>query len=73
MLFIKQLYSNGPATFDLPLKLTVKSFRVLGYASFEEELLNHNQISKVKSIIKDFIHLFPVTIFILSGTDTDNI
>lgn len=34
---------------DLQLKLSRKNFRTLGYVTFEEELLNANQIQTVSS------------------------
>lgn len=44
---VKQIYSIGNTISDLPLKLARKSFRTLGYAAFEDEVLNQNQIQSV--------------------------
>lgn len=46
-LVVKQIYSIGSTISDLPLKLARKSFRTLGYAAFEDEILNQNQIQEV--------------------------
>lgn len=46
-LLVKQLYTGKNASFDLSLKLARKSFRALGYAQFEAEVLNHGQIQKI--------------------------
>lgn len=48
-LIVQQLHSNNVTTntFDLNLKLARKNFRTLGYANFEDEVLNQNQIQKV--------------------------
>ncbi|XP_054731353.1 E3 ubiquitin-protein ligase highwire isoform X3 [Anastrepha obliqua] len=35
--------------FEIPLKLARKKFRTLGYAAFEDEVLNQNQIQKIQS------------------------
>lgn len=39
---------------DLQLQLARKSFRTFGYASFEEELLNQQQIQKIQSSFNPF-------------------
>lgn len=46
-LVVKQIYTTGATVSDLPLKLARKSFRTLGYATFEDEVLNQNQIQAV--------------------------
>lgn len=51
---VRQLYSTGQSQPDLSLQLARKSFRTLGYASFEEEILNQNQIQKVQSTFNSF-------------------
>lgn len=43
---------------DLVLQLARKSFKTFGYATFEEELLNQQQIQKVCHISQDFLSLF---------------
>ncbi|XP_055913946.1 E3 ubiquitin-protein ligase highwire isoform X3 [Eupeodes corollae] len=49
-LVVKQIFnSSGILAFDLPLKLARKKFRTLGYAAFEDEVLNQNQIQKIQS------------------------
>ncbi|XP_067640218.1 E3 ubiquitin-protein ligase highwire isoform X3 [Eurosta solidaginis] len=40
---------SSSSQFELPLKLARKKFRTLGYAAFEEEVLNQNQIQKIQS------------------------
>lgn len=53
-LVVKLIHSGTPPTTnvpDLPLKLSRKHFRTLGYVAFEEELLNSNQIQTVCAII----------------------
>lgn len=52
-LVVKQIYTTGATVSDLPLKLARKSFRTLGYASFEDEVLNQNQIQAVSSFDVD--------------------
>lgn len=43
-------YGNDSSPpFELPLKLARKKFRTLGYAAFEDEVLNQNQIQKIQS------------------------
>lgn len=44
---MRQLYTVGLPIPDLTLQLARKSFRTFGYAAFEEELLNQQQIQKV--------------------------
>lgn len=52
---VKQLHSLYTTnSFDLPLKLARKSIRTLGYACFEEEVLNQNQIQKIQSSFNPF-------------------
>ncbi|XP_054087808.1 E3 ubiquitin-protein ligase highwire isoform X1 [Zeugodacus cucurbitae] len=41
--------SDSSPPFELPLKLARKKFRTLGYAAFEDEVLNQNQIQKIQS------------------------
>lgn len=53
-LVVRQLYATGPIVPDLTLQLARKSFRTLGYAVFEEEILNHNQIQKMHSAFSAF-------------------
>lgn len=48
-LVVRQLYTIGAPIQDLMLQLARKSFKTFGYASFEEELLNQQQIQKVKT------------------------
>lgn len=42
-------YVNEPQSLELPLQLARNKFRTLGYATFEEEVLNQNQIQKIQS------------------------
>lgn len=59
-LVVKQIYTTGATVSDLPLKLARKSFRTLGYASFEDEVLNQNQIQAVSVVTMiDDQNLFP--------------
>lgn len=51
---VKQIYTNGNSTFDLPLKLARKTFRTFGYAQFEGEVLNQSQIQKIASTFNPF-------------------
>lgn len=53
-LVVRQLYTTGSAIPDLSLQLARKSFRTLGYAVFEEEILNQNQIQKMQSAFSAF-------------------
>lgn len=46
---MKQLQTGKSSSFDLSLKLARKSFRALGYAQFEAEVLNQSQIQKIVS------------------------
>lgn len=47
-LVAKQIYSTSSSPkSDLPLKLDRKCFRTLGYAAFEDEILNQHQIQTV--------------------------
>lgn len=46
-LVVRQLYTVGNPIPDLLLQLARKSFKTFGYAMFEEELLNQQQIQKV--------------------------
>lgn len=50
-LVVKQFHNSKSSmtAFDLPLKLARKNFRTLGYAGFEDEVLNQNQIQKVSN------------------------
>lgn len=48
---MRQLYTVGTAIPDLMLQLARKSFKTFGYATFEEELLNQQQIQKVRTCI----------------------
>lgn len=51
LLVAKQIYSiSGATASDLPLKLDRKCFRTLGYAAFEDELLNVNQMQAVRHL-----------------------
>lgn len=56
-LIVKQIYTTGATISDLQLKLARKSFRTLGYASFEDEVLNHDQIQAVS--VDDLRDYFP--------------
>lgn len=47
-LVVRQLYTVGTPIPDLMLQLARKSFKTFGYATFEEELLNQQQIQRVK-------------------------
>ncbi|ALC49441.1 hiw [Drosophila busckii] len=47
-------YSSEPPPFELPLQLARKKFRTLGYAAFEDELLNQNQIQRIQSAHNNF-------------------
>lgn len=40
--------------FDLSVKLSKKTFRTLGYAMFEDEVINQNQIQKIQSSYNTF-------------------
>lgn len=51
---MKQLHISSTNTYDLPLKLARKNFRTLGYALFEDEVLNPNQIQKIQSHYNPF-------------------
>uniref|UniRef100_A0A1B0GP35 PHR domain-containing protein n=1 Tax=Phlebotomus papatasi TaxID=29031 RepID=A0A1B0GP35_PHLPP len=54
-LIVKQILPPVAGTvFDLPLKLARKTFRTLGYAAFEDEVLNQNQIQKIQSSYNPF-------------------
>lgn len=53
-LVVRQLFTTGPAITDLSLQLARKSFRTLGYAVFEEEILNQNQIQKMQTTFSTF-------------------
>ncbi|XP_055684525.1 E3 ubiquitin-protein ligase highwire isoform X1 [Lutzomyia longipalpis] len=54
-LVVKQILPPVVGTvFDLPLKLARKTFRTLGYAAFEDEVLNQNQIQKIQSSYNPF-------------------
>lgn len=65
---VKQLFTTGDTVFELPLKLARKKFRTLGYAAFEDEVLNQNQIQKVFSLYKIFNK-----VYILMNNSTDTI
>ncbi|TDG40226.1 hypothetical protein AWZ03_013349 [Drosophila navojoa] len=47
-------YSSEPPPFELPLQLARKKFRTLGYAAFEDELLNQQQIQRIQSAHNSF-------------------
>lgn len=47
-------YSSEPPPFELPLQLARKKFRTLGYAAFEDELLNQHQIQRIQSAHNSF-------------------
>lgn len=47
-LVVRQLYTVGIPIPDLMLQLARKSFKTFSYATFEEELLNQQQIQRVK-------------------------
>lgn len=51
-LVVRQLYTVGCPSPDLMLQLARKSFKTFGYAAFEEELLNQQQIQKVPTLNK---------------------
>lgn len=51
---VRQLYTVGLPIPDLQLQLARKSFRTFGYATFEEELLNQQQIQKIQSSFNPF-------------------
>lgn len=51
---VRQLYSVGSSVPDLMLQLARKSFKTFGYATFEEELLNQQQIQKIQSSFNPF-------------------
>lgn len=53
-LVVRQLYTVGLPIPDLQLQLARKSFRTFGYATFEEELLNQQQIQKIQSSFNPF-------------------
>lgn len=64
-LVVRQLYTIGAPIADLILQLARKSFKTFGYATFEEELLNQQQIQKVRKFPLNFFtlilifHLYP--------------
>ncbi|XP_070133334.1 E3 ubiquitin-protein ligase highwire [Drosophila bipectinata] len=47
-------YNSDPPPFELPLQLARKKFRTLGYAAFEDELLNQHQIQRIQSAHNSF-------------------
>lgn len=47
-------YNIDPPPFELPLQLARKKFRTLGYAAFEDELLNQYQIQRIQSAHNSF-------------------
>ncbi|XP_068159965.1 LOW QUALITY PROTEIN: E3 ubiquitin-protein ligase highwire [Drosophila tropicalis] len=47
-------YSSDSPPFELPLQLARKKFRTLGYAAFEDELLNQHQIQRIQSAHNSF-------------------
>ncbi|XP_030378381.1 E3 ubiquitin-protein ligase highwire [Scaptodrosophila lebanonensis] len=47
-------YTSEPPPFELPLQLARKKFRTLGYAAFEDEVLNQNQIQRIQSSHNNF-------------------
>lgn len=51
---MKQLQAGKSSSFDLSLKLARKSFRALGYAQFEAEVLNQSQIQKIVTTCNAF-------------------
>lgn len=53
-LFVKQLQTGKGTSFDLSLKLARKTFRALGYAQFEAEVLNQSQIQKIVTTCNPF-------------------
>ncbi|GAB0089308.1 E3 ubiquitin-protein ligase highwire [Sergentomyia squamirostris] len=54
-LVVRQILPPVSGTvFDLPLKLARKTFRTLGYAAFEDEVLNQNQIQRIQSSYNPF-------------------
>lgn len=48
-LIVRQLYTVDCPSPDLMLQLARKSFKTFGYAAFEEELLNQQQVQKIQS------------------------
>lgn len=57
-LVIKQIFTTiqSPSTscYELPLKLARQKFRTLGYATFEDEILNQAQIQKIQTSFNKF-------------------
>lgn len=53
-LIVRQLHTTGQTLPDLSLQLARKSFRTLGFAVFEEEILNQNQIQKMQTTFSSF-------------------
>lgn len=57
-LIIKQIFTTiqSPSTtcYELPLKLARQKFRTLGYATFEDEILNQAQIQKIQTSFNKF-------------------
>lgn len=52
---VKQIYTTtGNIISDLALKLARKSFKTLGYAAFEDEVLNQNQIQSIQTTNNPF-------------------
>lgn len=51
---MKQLYTIGSVLPDLTLQLARRSFRTLGYAVFEEEILSQIQIQKMQTTFSPF-------------------
>lgn len=59
-LVVRQLYTVAVPIPDLQLQLARKSFRTFGYATFEEELLNQQQIQKIQSSFNPFEMKLPI-------------
>ncbi|XP_037938854.1 E3 ubiquitin-protein ligase highwire [Teleopsis dalmanni] len=55
-------YGHDTLPFELPLKLARKKFRTLGYAAFEDEVLNQNQILKIQSSFNVFEPKLPLDV-----------
>lgn len=58
---VRQLYTVGGSLPDLMLQLARKSFKTFGYATFEEELLNQQQIQKIQSSFNPFEMKLPAS------------
>lgn len=53
-LLVKQLQNGKGLPYDLSLKLARKSFRALGYAQFEAEVLNQSQVQQIVTSCNPF-------------------